>query len=57
MLLVWICMRFIAEGLDVNEHAGNQKFTPLHLAACNGEVSDLAKDSMIYLYKCSTRAG
>jgi len=36
--LVRICARFIAEGLDVNECAGCQEFTPLHLAASHGEV-------------------
>eukprot|EP00931_Biecheleriopsis_adriatica_P036007 TRINITY_DN20764_c0_g1_i1.p1 TRINITY_DN20764_c0_g1~~TRINITY_DN20764_c0_g1_i1.p1 ORF type:complete len:1035 (-),score=259.30 TRINITY_DN20764_c0_g1_i1:187-3291(-) len=34
-----ICARFIAEGLDVNERAGHQEFTPLHLAASNGAIS------------------
>mmetsp|Transcript_74257 Transcript_74257/g.207440 ORF Transcript_74257/g.207440 Transcript_74257/m.207440 type:complete len:838 (+) Transcript_74257:862-3375(+) len=36
--LVRVCARFIAEGLDVNERAGRQQTTPLHLAASKGEV-------------------
>lgn len=36
--LVRICARFIAEGLDVQERAGCQESTPLHLAAVHGEV-------------------
>lgn len=33
-----LCARFIAEGLDVNERTGHQHFSPLHLAASNGNV-------------------
>jgi cold shock CspA family protein len=36
--LVRVCARFIAEGLDVNEKAGIQEVTPLHLASTHGEV-------------------
>jgi len=33
-----LCARFLAEGLDVNERTGHQHFSPLHLAASNGNV-------------------
>ncbi|CAE8680181.1 unnamed protein product, partial [Polarella glacialis] len=34
-----LCARFISEGLDLNEQAGHQATTPLHLAAANGSVA------------------
>ena len=39
--LVRVCARLIAEGLDVNERAGEEETTALHIAAFHGEVDVL----------------
>eukprot|EP00930_Biecheleria_cincta_P016784 TRINITY_DN13537_c0_g1_i1.p1 TRINITY_DN13537_c0_g1~~TRINITY_DN13537_c0_g1_i1.p1 ORF type:complete len:1047 (+),score=207.07 TRINITY_DN13537_c0_g1_i1:58-3198(+) len=33
-----LCARFLAEGLNINEAAGHQEVTPLHLAAANSSL-------------------